>query len=184
MKVYISLLRGINVGGNKKIKMADLKTLYESLGFLHVQTLLQSGNVIFKSDVEDTSQLTRQIEEAVEKTFGFQSRIIIRTPDQMRAIIKDHPFSAEQLERPSKLQVMFLSGAPTSEAFELLRTDSKGPEMLYGIGQELFIDFTDGMADSKLTSAFMDKRLKVIGTGRNWNTTVKLLTIAEDLEKK
>jgi uncharacterized protein (DUF1697 family) len=184
MNVYISLLRGINVGGNKKIRMADLKTLYESLGFSHVQTLLQSGNAVFMTDADDTSQLVKQIEDAIEQTFGFQSRIMIRTPDQLRAIIKSHPFSAEQLERPSKILVMFLSEAPTPEAFDLLRKDNPGPEALYGIGQELFIDYTDGIGESKLTNVFIEKRLKAIGTGRNWNTTIKLLALAEALETK
>jgi uncharacterized protein (DUF1697 family) len=183
MAVFISFLRGINVGGNRKIKMTELKTLYESLGFTHVQTLLQSGNVVFKTDQTDPIELARQIEDGIQKTFGFHSQIVLRTADQLRAVIKAHTFSEEQLAEPSRILVMFLLETPASDAVDLFKTEYKGPEPYSFNGQEMYIHYGSGMADSKLSNALIDKRLKTISTGRNWNTVTKLLAMAEALEE-
>ena len=94
MAVFISLLRGVNLGPLRKIKMTELKTLYQSLGFTKVQTLLQSGNVVFETEQTDLLEIARQIEEGIQKTFGFHSQIILRTPDQLRAVIAGHQFTA------------------------------------------------------------------------------------------
>jgi len=182
MAVLISFLRGINVGGNKKIKMTELKTLYESLGFTNVQTLLQSGNVVFETDLTDPLEIARQIEDGIEKTFGFSSKIVLRTPDHLRAVIEGHSFSDEQLTEPSRILVMFLLNMPDVEAVDTFKNDYKGPEPYHFNGQEMYIHYGSGMADSKLSNALIDKRLKTISTGRNWNTVTKLLAIAEALE--
>ncbi|MCB9451117.1 MAG: DUF1697 domain-containing protein [Anaerolineaceae bacterium] len=176
MPVYISLLRGINVGGNKKIRMAELKALYESLGFTNVQTLLQSGNVIFET-AADPAQLAAQIEAGVFNTFGFESKIILRTCADLRAVVEHAPYTAEQLAEPSKALVTFLATAPGDTAIQTLLNDHQGPEVLQVVGQELFVFYTDGAGRSKLTNVFIEKRLKTTGTARNWNTILKLLNL-------
>jgi uncharacterized protein (DUF1697 family) len=182
MPVYISLLRGINVGGNKKIQMAELKTLYQSLGFGQAQTLLQSGNVVFTAESPDPDALAARIEAAVEARFGFQSLIILRTPAQLRAVFERHPFTADQLADPGKILVMFLQNAPDAQAVESLRQAHTGPEIIHPGGQELYIYYTDGMGRSKLDNGFIERRLKTTGTGRNWNTVSKLLALADAMQ--
>lgn len=179
MPVYISLLRGINVGGSKQIRMAELKTLYESLGFGGTQTLLQSGNVVFQSETPDPDQIANSIEAGIEQRFGFQSRIILRTRDQWQEILQRHPFSIDQLAEPSKILVMFLRDAPAIEAVEMLMQAHTGPEVIYPGGHELYIYYPEGMGRSKLDHALIERKLKVIATGRNWNTVTKLLTLCE-----
>ncbi|MBZ0306624.1 MAG: DUF1697 domain-containing protein, partial [Anaerolineae bacterium] len=139
MPVYISLLRGINVGGHKKIKMADLRALVESLGFTHTQTLLQSGNILFESDPSDPVQLAQQLENAVEAHFGFSSHIIIRTPAEMNEVMERNPFSTEQETDPSKLLVMFLSALPDAEAIANFMQAHTGSEKIHASGQELYL---------------------------------------------
>lgn len=181
MPVYISLLRGINVGGSKQIRMAELKTLYESLGFGGTQTLLQSGNVVFESDSSDPDPIASDIEAAIEQRFGFQSRIILRTRDQWQEVIQRHPFSAGQLAEPAKILVMFLRDAPAAEALETLIQAHAGPEIIYHSRHELYIFYPDGMGRSKLDHALIERKLKVMATGRNWNTVNKLLALCETL---
>ncbi len=177
MSIFISLLRGINVGGNKKIKMAELKSLYESLGLSNVKTLLQSGNVVFESENTDASQVAHQIEAGIQKNFGFESKIIIRTKEQWQATIAQHPFSTVQLEQPSKVLVMFLQNTPDEQSLKALIQAHTGTEVIHGSGQELYIFYTDGMGNSKLDTGFIERKLKITATGRNWNTVNKILTL-------
>ncbi len=178
MPVYIALLRGINVSGHKKIKMADLRALVESLGFTGVQTLLQSGNVVFESTSSDPAQLAQQIEQAVETHFGFSSHILMRTPAEMNAVMARNPFTTEQETDPSKLLVMFLSAIPDAEAIDTFKQAHTGSEKVYTSGQELYLYYPDGSGRSKLTNAFIEKKLSVTGTSRNWNTVAKLVDLA------
>lgn len=182
MTVWLTLLRGINVGGNKQIKMAGLKTLLELLGLRSVQTLLQSGNVIFESDQTDPDQLTPQIEAGIEQTFGFRSAVILRTREQVKTVIEGHPFSADQLAEPGKAVVMFLRTAPETKAFESLQNAYSGPEEFHLKGTELYLYYNNGLGRSKLTNALIEKKLQTTGTARNWNTVTRLLTLAEAIK--
>lgn len=182
MPVYISLLRGINVGGNKRIKMADLRALYKTLGFTGTQTVLQSGNVAFKADRSDSERIARHIENGIEQEFGFQSRIIIRSYDQFKTALQQHPYTDEQLQKPRKLLIVFLQSALPEGAVETLRATYDGPESIQARGQELYLYYPNGMGRSKLTLALIEKTLQVTGTGRNWNTSHKLLDLATTLD--
>jgi uncharacterized protein (DUF1697 family) len=176
---YISLLRGINVGGNKTIKMAELKTLYESLGFAQVQTLLQSGNVVFQSDSADSVAIVQQLETGIQAHFGFEVKIILRTAPQWDALITNAPFSAEQRDDPAKMLVLCLTAAPHPDHLTTLLATYSGSEKIYLQGDTLYAYYTDGMGRSKLDHAFLERKLKVIGTGRNWNTVLKLQALAQ-----
>lgn len=179
MTTFIAFLRGINVGGNKKINMADLRALFESLGFPHAQTLLQSGNVVFTADESDQSDLSGRIEVGIQERFGFESKVIIRAGDELLGIIAAHPFNADQLTEPGKIAVVFLADAPDSAALDDLRAAHTGPETIHANGRELYIFYTEGMGRSKLTNNLIEKRLNVTGTTRNWNTVNKLAALAE-----
>lgn len=179
MPTFISLLRGINVGGNKRVPMADLKRLYESLGFTQVQTLLQSGNAVFQTDQTDPAALTREIEVGIQRVFGFESRIILRTPEQWRALIDGHPFSADQIAEPAQILVFSLAASPHPDGIPVVIEGVKPPEEVHIRGQEVYLFFGEGMGRSKLSTAWIEKQLRTVGTGRNWNTVVRLMALAD-----
>jgi uncharacterized protein (DUF1697 family) len=182
MSVVISLLRGINVGGHHKIKMEALRTLYESLGLLDAQTYLQSGNVIFKTKRRDLTLLAKQIEDRIERRFGFRVDVIVRTSSDLRDVIARNPFATRSGVDPSRLLVTFLASNPSAEARDNLAKIKIHPEELRIDGRELYTYYPDGMARPKLSWAAIEKMLKISGTGRNWNTVRKLLEIAETME--
>jgi uncharacterized protein (DUF1697 family) len=178
MPIYISMLRGINVGGNRKIRMEELRAVYKSLGMEGPQTLLQSGNVVFQSDLSDRPALARQLEEGIEQRFGFHSDILLRTLDEFRAVIRRNPLSAEHAD-PGKRVVMFLSASPAQDAIDDLLKAYAGPETIHITRQEAYLYYPDGQGRSKLSNAFIERKLNVSGTARNWNTVTRLLDLAE-----
>lgn len=183
MTVMITLLRGINVGGNKKITMAALSHLYESLGYPGAQTLLQSGNVVFRTDEADEAQIAHRIEAGIEQTFGFGVRILIRRYDTFSKAMAAHPYREDQLAEPAKILVTFLEMAPTAAALQELGAAHRGPEEWTLQGRELFLYYPDGMGRSRLDNNLIERRLGVTGTGRNWNTVNRLLALAGSLKE-
>ncbi len=182
MPVYISLLRGINVGGNKRVKMDALRAIYESVGLAEPKTLLQSGNVVFKSEQTDRAALTKQIETGIETGAGFHSDILLRTLDEWRDVIARHPFPEERGLDGSRVLVTFMARTPDAKVVESVQRGNPGPEEVFVSGDEIWVYFPDGMGRSKLAAALVEKNLKATGTGRNWNTVLALLTLAETLE--
>jgi uncharacterized protein (DUF1697 family) len=182
MTVVISLLRGINVGGNHMIRMEALRAIYQDLGLHDIRTHLQSGNVVFRTARTDLKRLRAQIEDAIEKAVGFRPAVILRTPPELRQAIARNPFAGREDVHPSKLLVTFLTTDPGPEAGERLLAIPAAPEELHLHGRELYIYFPNGMGRPKLKLPLVDKALQTQGTGRNWNTVTKLLEIAEDLE--
>lgn len=177
MPIYVSLLRGINVGGNKKIKMADLRTLYQELGFEDVDSLLQSGNVVFKSTLQDISQIAEKIEEAIESQYGFHSDLFILTMDAFISAHQANPFSDKDTYDPKKVLVAFLSEIPSVESVAMLLENHQGSEIIEFIDDVVYIYFPEGMGRSKLNPTTMFKGISA--TGRNLNTMNKLQVILE-----
>jgi uncharacterized protein (DUF1697 family) len=182
MPVIISMLRGVNVGGHKMVKMDALCALCGSLGLRDVETYVQSGNVIFRTEGRDLVRLSKRIEDGIEKSFGFHSDVILRTPAELRDVVKKNPFAARRGIDPKRLAVTFLAGDPGKEAREKLLAIKAEPEELRIEGRELYIYYANGMARPKLTWPIMEKALKTSGTSRNWNTVTKLLEIGERYE--
>ena len=174
MTAFVSLFRGINVGGHQKIRMDELKDLHVSLGLKDVVTYIQSGNVVFTSDNADPAQLSGQIEDGFAKKFGFRVTVMVRTSAELNDIIANNPFQNQPTKESKWVVVMFLAIRPERTALEDLQKTYVGPEELYLIGQELYIYYANGIGRSKLTGAFIEKKLKTIGTGRNWNTILQL----------
>jgi uncharacterized protein (DUF1697 family) len=182
MIVAVSLLRGVNVGGHNKIKMEELKELYQSLGLLDAQTHVQSGNIAFRTKKCDLGRLSRRIEEAIEHNFGFRPSLIHRTTSDLRQVIAANPFAKRSGINPAKLLVFFLAEVPAAQACKNALAIPSGPEDLRLMGRELFIYFPDGQGRSKLPMPRIEKALETPCTGRNWNTVTKLLAIAEAME--
>lgn len=182
MSVIVSLLRGVNVGGHHKIKMDALREIYDSLGLRGAQTCLQSGNVVFSSAERDVVRLASRIENGIERSFGFRPAVILRTLAELKSVIEKNPFATRRDIHPSRLLVTFLASDPGAEARDKILQINGYPEELRIDGRELFIYFPNGMARPKLPAALVERTLQTPGTGRNWNTVMKLLEIAEKLE--
>jgi uncharacterized protein (DUF1697 family) len=181
MPVYISLLRGVNVGGHNLIKMDALRALYASLKFEDVQTYVQSGNVVFRTKKGEETALAKLIQAAIEKQFGFRPEVILRTLPEMRAIVAANPFAKRKDIEPNKLVVSFLLTTVSSEARKKLVELTAIPEEIHPHGRELYIYFPEGQGKSKL-GPILDRILKVPATARNWNSVTKLLEMATALE--
>jgi len=184
MKVVISMLRGINVGGHNKIAMEALRSLYASLGLLDAQTYVQSGNVVFRTKEKNLVSLAARIESAIERSFGFRPSAILRTTSELRAAIAANPFASRSGIEPSKLLVTFLAASPSAEARQKALSIKADPEELHIHDRELYTYFPNGMARPRLSMASVERALKIPGTGRNWNSVTKLLEMAESLEGK
>jgi uncharacterized protein (DUF1697 family) len=179
MPVFIALLRGINVGGNKTIQMARLKTVLEELGFENVKTHLNSGNVVFITKEKSAAKLTKTIEAAIEKEFGFRPTVVLRTVAELSKILAKNPFTEMAESDPSHLLVITLAGKPHADAKARLAKAYQGPEEIKIAGENVYLTYPNGIGRSKLTNMVLEKHLGVAGTARNWNTLAKLSEIAE-----
>jgi uncharacterized protein (DUF1697 family) len=180
--VLISLLRGVNLG-KRRMRMEALRATYEGLGLTDVRTLLQSGNVLFRSTARDLPRLTAKIEKAIAADFGFHSDVFIRSPEELRSAIAGCPFSRRGGIDPAKLAVTFTAAAPEVAARQRLAAIQGIPEELCAGERELYVYYPNGMGRPVLTAAMLDKALgKLSTTTRNWNTVTKLLAMAEEME--
>ena len=180
MPIYIALLRGINVGGHKKVPMNQLRVMFEGLGFKQVRTYIQSGNVIFEAIKSSPADLSLQIEKKILAEFGFPSSVITRAREEMGKAIQNNPFVKESRLDPAKVYVAFLSHAPKAEAVKKLEALASKSEQLRHSGREIYLYYRDGMGRAKLTGSVLEKALAVIATARNWNTVNKLYELAQE----
>jgi len=164
---YIALLRAVNVGGTGKLPMADLRALCEKAGFRDVRTYIASGNVVFSSDLTAPKALVT-LESALAKRLGVATQVLIRTADELEAVIAANPFPEAE---PNQLIVVFLSKEEPLSAIDGWKIP--GRERIALVGRELFIHYPDGIGQSKLKAPFADQ-----GTGRNLNTVRALLAMA------
>lgn len=167
---YFGFLRAVNVVGRNVVRMEELKTLCTDLGYREVRTLLNSGNVVFSAK----RATPKQIEDAIRKHSQLEIKVMLRTEDELRDVVARNPF--ETIRNPSSLLVIFLDRAPAAAAVARLREIYHGPEVFHASGRELYVDYMDGVARSKLTSNLLERTLGVSGTGRNWNTVTRLLS--------
>ncbi|NGM84322.1 DUF1697 domain-containing protein [Paenibacillus sp. 7124] len=180
MGKYIALIRGINVGGNKIVKMQDLKTMLQSLGFQKVKTYIQSGNVALDGGDTDAEAVRGSIEKGISDTFGFDASVIIRTAEEVKAVIANNPFELTEPEEFKRLYVSFLAGELTEEALERLRPYEDGVDKLRVIGKEMYILYSTKVSDSPLFKVPLEKIMGVSATSRNWNTVNKLAAMAAE----
>ena len=173
----IALLRAVNLGGHNKIGMADLRDLVTELG-KDAQTLLQSGNVVFRSDARP-DQLEQRLERAARKELGLETDFFVRTAAEWRGLIAANPFRNEAKADPSHLLAIVLKGEPTARQVRALQQAITGREIVAAKGRCAYIVYPDGIGRSKVTSALIEKALGTRGTARNWNTVLKLGALAD-----
>ena len=180
MPVYVSMLRGINVGPHKRIKMDRLGASFEALGFERVETYIQSGNVVFKSGKISTAELSKKIEEKLEGDFGFSIPVVSRTAKEMSATVKNNPFLRERGIEAERMHVMFLSDAPAAERLKKLAEVATPPERTSCSAREIYLYLPNGVAESKLMKSNLEKILGVVPTTRNWRTVKELARMCEE----
>ncbi len=176
---HIALFRAINVGGSNVVTMVALRDFAELLEFTNVQTLLQTGNLIFKgndhTDGMDSLALEQHLEHEATNKLNISTSIMLRNKSDWQRIIANNPFKDEAVNDPSHLVVMFLKSAPHAAAVEALRAAIVGRETLHCEGKDLYVCYHDGIGRSKLTNKIIEKKLDVQGTARNWNTILKVM---------
>lgn len=180
MATQIVLLRGINLGAHNRVPMGELRECLSGLGYADVRTLLQSGNVVLRADTAP-GRLVSEIEGEVEARFGVKSPVVVRTREQLAAVVALDPLR-KVVENDKLYQVSFLSDHPSGEAIEKLKGADVEPERFVHVGREIYAWHPNGIHSSPLARLLSDKRLGVTATARNWSTTVKLLDLATDHE--
>ena len=170
-KTYAVLLRGINVGGKNKVPMPALRTLLEDAGYEGVATYIQSGNVVLRSSLAENA-LTRAVEEQIAEKFSLAIRVVVRTHSELEQIAGGNPFLAGGGEATG-LHVVFLDGAPKAAAIATLDPDRSPGDEFSVAGREIFLRYPNGSGRSKLTLDYLERRLGVTGTARNWKTAAQ-----------
>ncbi len=172
MPAFASLLRGINVGGNRKIPMAELKALYEESGLTNVKTYIQSGNAVFQTDHENPDDLRKLIESTIEARFGFDVTVLIRTAEELQGVLESNPF-----ETVDEVYVTFLAEEPSPEKWAHLKALDLGTERSELRNKEIFLQFPDGYGKAKMSNSFVESKLKVRATTRNWRTINEIINL-------
>lgn len=177
---YISVLRGINVSGQRKIKMAELTLLYEEEGLENVTTYIQSGNVLFDSEKLYREDIKTRIETAIHKKYGFHVPVDVRAMEEYIKIINSCPFEEAKLEENgSKILVGFLSDEPTCDKKKELEEAAQSPEKLKMKGSIVYLYCPNGYGRSKLSNTFIESKLGLTSTTRNWTTVRKLVRLSQ-----
>lgn len=170
MKItYIALLRGINVSGQKQIKLNDLKSMFEAMKFTDVQTYIQSGNVVFKSKQLPINKLEKRITKAISDKYGFDVKVIVKTPEEIEYVLNNNPFIKKK-KNIERLYVTFLSENPSEANITKLKENNYAPEEYIIDDTNIFLFFPNGYGKAKLNNNHFESKLKVHATTRNWKT--------------
>ena len=178
MQTYMAILRGINVGGKNKIRMADLVRKLEVLELKNLQTYIQSGNLIFEHENVSESELARQIAEAIVKEFGYRVPVIVYTVETLNEIIFKNPFVSDVSKDEKFLHVSFLAETPTQSEVDQLNEYNDLPNEFRVGYLAIYLYCPNGYSKTKLNNQFFEKKLQVTATTRNWRTTLKLAEMA------
>ena len=177
--IYIAMLRGINVSGQKIIKMEDLKKAFQAMHFERVTTYIQSGNVVFGAPSAETGELQTRIKSRLLKTFGFDIPVVIRTADELEEVTKRNPFKKIDAAKGEHLYVSFLSDTPAKAAVGELKKVESDVDDIRPSGKEVYILCRKSYAKTIFSNSLIEKKLGVSSTTRNWNSVQKLLSIAK-----
>jgi uncharacterized protein (DUF1697 family) len=178
MKTYIALFRGINVGGNSLLPMKALKPLLENLGLQNVRTYIQSGNVVFQSEEEDTDRLSSQISAEVKQSHGFEPKVMLLQIEEIERAIAANPFPEAESD-PKTLHFNFLASVPENPDLKGLERYKAENERFVLKGDVFYLHAPDGIGRSKL-AANIERLLGVPMTGRNWRTVCEIVALARE----
>lgn len=177
MTRFVALLRGINVGGNRRLAMGDLREVVATAGGTDVRTYIQSGNVVLSHRARSGGRVAAEIEERIAEATGMEVSVVVRTAAEWTQIVSANPFPAAG---PTQLHVVFMKEPVSPSAAEGLDLDALAPEELVVSGRELYLHLPDGMGRAKLPVALERSRLGGTGTSRNWRTVLALDEMLRD----
>jgi uncharacterized protein (DUF1697 family) len=177
-KVYFAFLRAVNVAGHQPVAMADLRALLAKIGLDEPQIILQSGNLIFRSSAKRTGELENLLEREAAKRLALKTDIMVRSAEELEAIVSANPFRAEAKSDPGHVVVLFCKAEADKHRVSELAASITGREKVHAKGKQLYIYYPDGIGRSRLTNAVIERQTGTPGTGRNWNTLLKLAAIA------
>jgi uncharacterized protein (DUF1697 family) len=177
MPRYVALLRSVNVAGHGRIAMNELRASFETLGYTGVTTYIQTGNVLFSTGSKSEAGIATGIEETLAEDFGDAPAVIVRTVPELLRIGTASPY-AKAGAHPSRHHVTFLATPPAKAALDTLSLPSSGRDELVVDGREVYVHTPDGYAGTKFTGTFLERRLGVVSTTRNWNTVTKLCELS------
>jgi uncharacterized protein (DUF1697 family) len=175
---HVVFLRGINLGGKRRVPMSELRATLEEAGYDNVRTHLQSGNVVLTSEAAP-GELERDLAATLRDAFGFDIAVVVRTRDELAAVIERDPFGDEAAD-PARYQVSFLSAEPDPAGVAELEGAEVAPERVAVLGREVYAWHPGGVGRSELAKLITDRRLGVEVTARNWRTVTKLLELADE----
>jgi uncharacterized protein (DUF1697 family) len=180
MTTHLALLRGINVSGHNMIKMDALKTTLEDIGFQNVQTYIQSGNVFVDTDEENAAAVGFKIKQEIFKVFGHEVPVVVINKDDLKACFENNPFLNEKEVDTKKLYVAFVSVELRPESINDLKISQFKPDEARIDGNKIFIKYAVGAGKTRFDQKYIEKKLNVTATIRNWNTVSQLLKIYEE----
>jgi uncharacterized protein (DUF1697 family) len=176
MQKFVSLLRGINVSGQKKIKMADLKLLFQNMGFENVKTYIQSGNVVFDTSVSDKNKIQEKIENGILHKYNFQVSVCVLNKYEMETAFELNPYLLNENIDHKHLGITFLNETPKKVSVkEILLLSEKGGDEFQIIDKYIYLLLPNGAGRTKLTLNLFERKLKTTATSRNWKTMTKLI---------
>ena len=181
MTKYIALFRGINVSGQKKIRMAELREHLTELNFMDIQTYIQSGNLIFDYRKTKQATLEKNISGKILEKYGFDVTTIVITPEELISANNKNPFSNKSGVNPKNIGISFLSEIPKQESIELLNEIDYSPEEFVISGKIIYLHYPNGFGRAKLTHNIIERKLKVRATTRNLRTVGKLIDLSDNL---
>lgn len=181
MATYIVFLRGINVSGQKKIKMIDLKAHLQELNFRNIQTYVQSGNVIFQHGVRTPKQLENEIEKKILEKYGFHVPTLVILSSELESVLNNNPFLNEPDKDPSRMYVTFLFEIPKSQLVGKIEYERYSPEQCVLAGKIIYLFSPGGYGRAKMNNNFFENKLKVSATTRNWKTINNLVKIVHEI---
>jgi uncharacterized protein (DUF1697 family) len=176
---HVALLRAINLPSHQKVAMPQLRELLSNLGMTEVESLLQTGNLVFESSGQSVSALESKLERGAKRQLDLGTDFFVRTARQWHSIVEGNPFAEVAGSDPGHLVVFVMKGTPTRKQVDALTHAIQGREVFRAAGRHAYIVYPDGIGRSRLTSALMEKKLGTVGTGRNWNTVRKIATRLE-----
>ncbi len=177
MTTCIALLRGINVGGHRRIRMPDLQRLCTRMGFDDVRTYVQSGNVVFTT-TDDAASVERALEGGLAEEFDLQTPVIVRTAEELADVVARNPFAAQANADPTRVHVAFLSAEPADPATLTFGPDEFAPERIESGDRVRYLLLPGGIGRSRLAAALASRSADVDVTLRNWRTVMRLLAMA------
>jgi uncharacterized protein (DUF1697 family) len=180
MPSYVAMLRGINVGGSKPVKMEALRASFEALGFKNVRTYVQSGNVVFEAKERAAAPLVPKLVAQIKRDFGFDVPVLVLAAAELARLVDENPFVKQRGVDPTKLHVTFLAGAPAAAGLKKMEGVSSGRDSFRCVGQTIYLACPDGYGNTKLSNNAFERALGAPATTRNWKTVTTLAAMSSN----